>query len=129
MRTRFETHVRKAGEDAVEKVAADGDNLEPKVYVDALLEVHSRYATLVNDAFAGESEFVRSLDNACKEFVNRNKVCSSSTTRSPELLAKYTDNLLKRSAKNAEEADLENMLTQIMTVFKFIEDKDVYKKL
>ena len=128
LRTKFEAHVRKAGEDAVEKVAADGDNLEPKVYVDALLEVHGRYASLVNDAFAGESEFVRSLDSACKEFVNRNKVCKSSTTRSPELLAKYTDNLLKKGAKNAEEAELEKILTQIMTVFKFIEDKDVFQK-
>ena len=128
LRTRFEAHVQKAGEVVVEKVAADGDNLEPKVYVDALLEVHTRYANLVNEAFAGESEFVRSLDSACKEFVNRNAVCKSNTTRSPELLAKYSDNLLKRSAKNAEEADLENMLTQIMTVFKFIEDKDVFQK-
>lgn len=128
LRTKFETHVRKAGEDAVEKVAADGDNLEPKVYVDALLEVHARYAKLVNEAFAGESEFVRSLDSACKEFVNRNKVCKSSTTRSPELLAKYTDSLLKRSAKTAEEQELENILTQIMTAFKFIEDKDVFQK-
>ena len=128
LRTRFEAHVRKAGEEAVEKVSAEGETLEPKIYVDALLEVHTRYANLVNDAFAGESEFVRSLDSACKEFVNRNKVCKTGLTRSPELLAKYTDNLLKKSAKNAEEADLENMLTQIMTVFKFIEDKDVFQK-
>ena len=128
LRTRFEAHVRKAGLAAVDKVAADGDNLEPKVYVDALLEVHGRYQKLVDEAFAGESEFVRSLDNACKEFVNRNKVCKSGSTRSPELLAKYTDTLLKKSAKSAEEADLENMLVQIMTVFKYIEDKDVFQK-
>jgi cullin 1 len=114
LRTRFEAHVRKAGLAAVEKVAADGDNLEPKVYVDALLEVHTRYQYMVNQAFAGESEFVRSLDNACREFVNRNKVCKSGSTRSPELLAKYTDTLLKKSAKSAEEADLEKTLTQIV---------------
>ena len=128
LRTRFEAHVRRAGEDAVEKVAAEIETLEPKIYVDGLLEVHTRYANLVNDAFAGESEFVRSLDSACKEFVNRNKVCKTGSTRSPELLAKYADNLLKKSTKSAEEADLENMLTQIMTVFKFIEDKDVFQK-
>ncbi|KAI9811869.1 MAG: hypothetical protein M1827_005220 [Pycnora praestabilis] len=128
LRNRFETHVRKAGLAAVEKVAAEGENMEPKVYVDALLEVHTQYQNLVNQAFTGESEFVRSLDNACREFVNRNKVCKSGTTKSPELLAKYTDTLLKRSAKSAEEADLENMLTQIMTVFKYIEDKDVFQK-
>lgn len=129
LRNRFETHVRKAGLAAVEKVASEGDNLEPKVYVEALLEVHTQYQDLVNRAFNGESEFVRSLDNACREFVNRNKVCKSGSNKSPELLAKYTDTLLKKSsAKMTEEDDMEKLLTQIMTVFKYIEDKDVFQK-
>ncbi|KAL2052069.1 hypothetical protein ABVK25_007761 [Lepraria finkii] len=128
LRNKFEAHVRKSGLAAVEKVAVDGDNMEPKTYVDALLEVHSQYQKLVDNAFSAESEFVRSLDNACKEFVNRNKVCKTGSTRSPELLAKYTDALLKKSAKSAEEADLEASLIQIMTVFKYIEDKDVFQK-
>lgn len=128
LRTRFETHVRKDGLNAVEKVAALGDNFEPNVYVDALLQIHGKYQQLVNVAFAGESEFVRSLDNACKEFVNRNQVCKSSSNRSPELLAKHADQLLRRGAKAAEESELEEMLVQIMVVFKYIEDKDVFQK-
>ena len=128
LRTRFESHVRKAGLAAIDKVAPDGDSLDPKIYVDSLLEVHSQYQKLVDEAFGGESEFVRSLDNACKEFVNRNKVCKTGSTKSPELLAKYTDSLLKKGAKSPEEADLENMLIQVMTVFKYIEDKDVFQK-
>ncbi|KAF2265905.1 cullin-2 [Lojkania enalia] len=129
LRARFETHVRKAGLAAVEKVAQEGENIEPKVYVEALLEVHTQYQDLVNRAFNGESEFVRSLDNACREFVNRNKICKSGSNKSPELLAKYTDQLLKKSnAKMTEEDDMEKLLTQIMTVFKYIEDKDVFQK-
>ncbi|KAF2204065.1 Cullin-domain-containing protein [Delitschia confertaspora ATCC 74209] len=129
LRNRFETHVRKAGLTAVDKVAQEGENLEPKVYVEALLEVHTQYQDLVNRAFNGESEFVRSLDNACREFVNRNKICKSGSNKSPELLAKYTDQLLKKSsAKMTEEDDMEKSLTQIMTVFKYIEDKDVFQK-
>ncbi|KAJ5575051.1 Cullin-1 [Penicillium hetheringtonii] len=128
LRITFENHVRRAGLAAVEKVASEGDNFEPKLYVDALLQVHTRYQNLVNEAFNGESEFVRSLDNACREFVNRNSVCKTSTTRSPELLAKYTDGLLKKGSKAAEESELEEMLAQIMTVFKYIEDKDVFQK-
>jgi cullin 1 len=128
LRQKFETHVRKAGLAAVDKVAAAGDNFEPKTYVDALLEVHGKYQHLVNVAFAGEVEFVRSLDNACREFVNSNKVCKSSSNRSPELLAKYVDTLLKKGTKSAEESELEEKLTQIMTVFKYIEDKDVFQK-
>lgn len=129
LRNRFESHVRKCGLASIEKVAAGAEkDIEPKTYVDALLEVHTQYHKLVNDAFNGESEFVRSLDNACKEFVNRNKICKTGSTRSPELLAKYADALLKKSAKSAEEADLEASLTQVMTVFKYIEDKDVFQK-
>ncbi|GAD96555.1 cullin [Paecilomyces variotii No. 5] len=128
LRTKFETHVRKAGLAAVEKVASEGENFEPKMYVDALLQVHTRYSNLVAAAFAGESEFVRSLDNACREFVNRNKICKSSSTKSPELLARYTDSLLKKGSKAVEESELEEMLVQIMTVFKYIEDKDVFQK-
>ncbi|OAT07750.1 Cullin 1 [Blastomyces gilchristii SLH14081] len=128
LRNKFETHVRKAGLAAVEKVAPNGDAVEPKVYIDALLQVHTKYQSMVNNAFAGESEFVRSLDNACREFVNRNTICSTSSTKSPELLARYTDSLLKKGVKSPEESELEEMLVQIMTVFKYIEDKDVFQK-
>lgn len=128
LRTRFEAHVRKAGLAAVAKVAADADKLEPKVYVDALLEVHTQYQGLVERAFNQEPEFTRSLDNACKEFVNRNEVCKSGSSKSPELLAKYCDVLLRKSSTGVEEAELEDTLTQIMTVFKYIQDKDVFQK-
>ncbi|CEO59465.1 Putative Cullin [Penicillium brasilianum] len=128
LRSTFENHVRRAGLAAVEKVASEGDSFEPKLYVDALLQVHTRYQNLVDDAFNGESEFVRSLDNACREFVNRNRICKATTTKSPELLARYTDSLLKKGSKAAEESELEEMLVQIMTVFKYIEDKDVFQK-
>jgi cullin 1 len=128
LRAKFEAHVRKAGLAAVAKVAVDADKLEPKVYVDALLEIHTQYQGLVKQAFKDEPEFTRSLDNACREFVNRNQICKSGSNKSPELLAKYADALLKKSASGAEENDLEATLVQIMTVFKYIEDKDVFQK-
>lgn len=128
LRNKFESHVRKAGLAAVEKVAPGGESVEPKVYIDALLQVHSKYRSMVDLAFDGESEFVRSLDNACREFVNRNALCSTSSNKSPELLARYTDSLLKKGAKSPEESELEELLVQIMTVFKYIEDKDVFQK-
>jgi cullin 1 len=128
LRTRFEEHVQKAGLAAIAKVASDGDKMEPKVYVDALLEIHSQYQDLVRTAFKDEPEFTRSLDNACREFVNRNSICKPGTNKSPELLAKYTDVLLRKSGSSAEESDLEASLSQVMTIFKYIEDKDVFQK-
>ncbi|KAF4635057.1 hypothetical protein G7Y89_g3050 [Cudoniella acicularis] len=128
LRAKFEAHVRKAGLNAVAKVAVDADKLEPKIYIDALLEIHTQYSGLVKTAFQDEPEFTRSLDNACREFVNRNQVCKSGSNKSPELLAKYADSVLRKGTNGAEESDLENTLNQIMTVFKYIEDKDVFQK-
>ena len=127
LRSQFENHVLRIGNVAVDKVSASQD-MEPKMYVDALLEVHSKYSDLVTKAFTGESEFVRSLDNACRNYVNRNSVCKSGSSKSSELLSKHADTVLKKSTKSTEEDDMEKQLNDIMTVFKYIEDKDVFHK-
>ena len=128
LRTKFEHHVRRSGEAAIEKIASEGEAVEPKIYVDALLGVHTQFAQLVSYAFNGDTEFVRALDNACKEFVNTNKLCKEGSSKSPELLAKYADNLLKKGPKAVEENELESLLSELMTVFKFLNDKDVFQK-
>ncbi|KAF7725837.1 hypothetical protein EC973_009261 [Apophysomyces ossiformis] len=129
LRQIFEAHVKKDGLGAVERIAQqEKDVMDPKLYVDALLEVHKKYNDLVLSAFSGEAGFVASLDKACGEFVNRNKVCKNSSSKSPELLARFCDSLLKKSAKNPEESELEDVLNSVMTVFKYVEDKDVFQK-
>ncbi|KAI9178798.1 ubiquitin ligase (cullin) of SCF [Blastocladiella emersonii ATCC 22665] len=131
LRGKLEVYVSSIGKQAVEKVAGDLSDdapLDAKVYVDALLVVYHKYASLVARAFQGDAGFVGSLDRACREFVNRNAVTETAPSKSSELLARYSDSLLKKSAKNPEEAELEELLTSIMTVFKFIEDRDVFQK-
>ncbi|KAI8381581.1 Cullin [Radiomyces spectabilis] len=129
LRVSFEAHVKKAGLSAIERIAAqEKETVDPKTYVDALLDVHQKYNDLVQSAFSGEAGFVASLDKACGEFVNRNKVCKTSSSKSPELLARFCDSLLKKSAKNSEENELEDVLNSTMTVFKYVEDKDVFQK-
>ncbi|KAK9475947.1 Cullin [Lipomyces japonicus] len=126
---KFEAHARKHGLAAIEKLSNEsGDTVEPKAYVDVLLDVHKQYSHLVQIAFSSDAEFVKSLDNACREFINRNKICQSPSSKSPELLAKYADGLLKKSGKAAEDSDLEGKLADIMTVFKYVDDKDVFQK-
>lgn len=46
--------------------------------------------------------------------MNRNKVCSSSTSKSPELLARFCDALLRKGSKNPEDNDMEDTLTNIV---------------
>lgn len=103
---------------------------DPKTYVQKILEVHKKYNALVLVSFKNDSGFVAALDKACGKFINTNAVTTASknTSKSPELLAKYCDLLLKKSSKNPEEAELEDTLNQVMVVFKYIEDKDVFQK-
>lgn len=100
------------------------------MYVQTILEVHKKYNALVLTSFKNDNGFVAALDKACGKFINTNAVtiASKSTSKSPELLAKYCDLLLKKSSKNPEEAELEDTLNQVMVVFKYIEDKDVFQK-
>ena len=103
-------------------------DLDPKSYVDALLAVYNKYSDLVSTAFRGEPRFVASLDKACREFVNNNAACTGATNKSPELLARYCDSLLRKSSKTAEDAETELLLNSVMVVFKFVDDKDVFQK-
>jgi len=86
--------------------------------VNTLLEVHKKYNALVLTAFNNDSGFVAALDKACGRFINSNAVTrqANSSSKSPELLAKYCDLLLKKSSKNPEEAELEDTLNQVVSV-------------
>ncbi|KAL1736658.1 Cullin [Schizophyllum commune] len=133
LRKRFEEHVKRAGIAAVDKLIGAGegsgpDAVEPKAYVDALLNVHSKNSEIVQRSFRGEAGFVASLDKACRDFVNRNGATGSSSSKSSELIAKHADLLLRKTNKVSEEEDLETALNRVMVLFKYIEDKDVFQQ-
>ncbi|KAG6882566.1 hypothetical protein C0992_011329 [Termitomyces sp. T32_za158] len=129
LRKKFEQHVKAAGLGAVSKLIEAGDaaDVDPKAYVDALLEIHRKNSETVTRSFKSEAGFAASLDKACREFVNRNIATGTSSTKSSELIAKHADMLLRKNNKMAEEEDLEGALNRIMILFKHLEDKDVFQ--
>ncbi|KPJ10991.1 Cullin-1 [Papilio machaon] len=129
LRRLLEQHIHVQGLQAIDK-CGETAHTDPKVYVSTILEVHKKYNALVLVAFNNDSGFVAALDKACGRFINSNAVtkAANSSSKSPELLAKYCDLLLKKSSKNPEDAELEDTLNQVMVVFKYIEDKDVFQK-
>jgi cullin 1 len=125
----LQTHVQHVGETSVQEVANAALN-DPKLYVETLLKVFKKYNAMVVNAFKNDPNFVSSLDKACRKFVNDNSVCktsANSSSKSPELLARYTDLLLKKSAKTPEEQEMEGLLNDVMVIFKYIEDRDVFQ--
>ncbi|KAM7315084.1 cullin-1 [Ixodes scapularis] len=114
LRCLLEEHIHAQGLSAVERLG-DGAAQEPKLYVCTLLQVHRKYNALVLTAFGNDVGFVASLDKACGKFINNNAITrlANSSSKSPELLAKYCDILLKKSSKNPEESELEDTLNQV----------------
>ena len=128
MKNQMELHIAHQGAAVIESCGEDVVN-NPKPYVQSILEVHGKYSTLMKTAFDSDSRFVASLDKASQKLINQNSPTKipNSSRKSLELLASYCDSLLKKSPHNPEEAELEKCLDQFMTLFKYIDDKDVFE--
>ncbi|KAJ0022736.1 hypothetical protein NQD34_014870 [Periophthalmus magnuspinnatus] len=98
----------------------------PTQFVESVLEVHSKFVQLINTVLNGDQHFMSALDKALTSVVNYRE--PKSICKAPELLAKYCDNLLKKSAKGMTENEVEDKLTSFITVFKYIDDKDIFQK-
>ncbi|XP_014400933.1 PREDICTED: cullin-2 isoform X3 [Myotis brandtii] len=98
----------------------------PTLFVESVLEVHGKFVQLINTVLNGDQHFMSALDKALTSVVNYRE--PKSVCKAPELLAKYCDNLLKKSAKGMTENEVEGKLTSFSTVFKYIDDKDVFQK-
>ncbi|XP_065839119.1 cullin-1-like [Oscarella lobularis] len=125
----LESHIFNQGLAAIARCEETAMN-DPRVYVQTILDSHQKYSALVMKSFENDSGFLKALDKACTKFVNANSVTrlAQNSSKSPELLARFCDALLKKSAKAPEEAELDDSLNQVMVVFKYIEDKDVFQK-
>ncbi len=112
----FEKHVRHAGLEAVEEAVAlatkreqtkaSREQVDHTLFSESLSRVIKKYQTLVKVAFNSDKEFNRSIDRACRTFVNWNRACIYDSD-APELLAKYTESLLRqRSGRAVSEPDI-----------------------
>lgn len=84
--------------------------------MEIILKVYNKYNDLVVHAFQTDSGFAGALDKACRSFINKNAICQDATSKSPELLAKFTDLLLKKSPKNPEEQEMDTLLNNVVCI-------------
>lgn len=94
-----------------------------------MLMVHSKYAKMVREQFKTEVGFKGALDKACSKFINTNAVTgkAKNSNFSAESLAAYCHILLKKSNKTMEDAELEGALDEIMIIFRYLDDRDVFE--
>ena len=69
--------------------------------------------------FRQDVGFVQAMDKAFTKFINENRVTAmaKTNTKSPELLARYCDILLRKSSRNPDEVEMDTLLNDIVRVF------------
>eukprot|EP01105_Mastigella_eilhardi_P014465 TRINITY_DN3298_c0_g1_i6.p1 TRINITY_DN3298_c0_g1~~TRINITY_DN3298_c0_g1_i6.p1 ORF type:complete len:537 (-),score=106.14 TRINITY_DN3298_c0_g1_i6:981-2591(-) len=108
----------------------------PQRVVAALITARRDACSVVRGAFYDNPLFVAELDRACHAVANDPQL-DGSPSRTPELLARYCDTLLRkgsnRTAAAAATADtleskLEDRIAEVVSLFKYIDEKDVFLK-
>lgn len=112
-------------------------NNPPRAFVESFIQVYKKHHDLIRKTFNSDPLFASALDKACSTIINY-RFDLQQPCRSPELLAKYCDSLLRKPSnssqhggltiKNLTESEIDEKLSQSITVFKYIDDKDVFQK-
>ncbi|CAF3028948.1 unnamed protein product [Rotaria sp. Silwood2] len=124
----FEKQIYDIGIDVVNRTSATA-NKDPKTYIEAIIEIYVRFFKVVKEAFDCEHGYMTALDRACGKFINDNAIVKEAqkSAKSAELLARYCDLILRKGNK-IELGDIEEKINEIMIVFNYIQDKDIFQK-
>ncbi|CAO3611212.1 unnamed protein product [Cunninghamella echinulata] len=139
----YEGYVCKLGKEIVSKLGSSIMK-NPREYVDQLLTLHGKYYQINQQVFSSEPLFTAAVDKAFRTVINGAIINSSSD--GPETLARYCDMMLKKNAvkkemntttienkkktvlRKTDDNDLEEKLARMITLFKYVDDKDIFQK-
>ncbi|KAI9159573.1 hypothetical protein H9P43_008913 [Blastocladiella emersonii ATCC 22665] len=96
---------------------------DPRTLVASLGDLHATRTSEIQALFKNDPKFVASLDKAYRSVIN-----DSDAVNSPKQIAQYVDWLMKKSSKQSD-AEVERALVQVMVLFAYIDDKDVFQKV
>lgn len=124
----LEQHIKSNGLSALEQCCETAQN-DPKQYVNTLLQVYAKFSVLVSGEFRNDDKFKTALGKAFCSLVNSNAVTkiANASRKSPELIAKYCDALLKTSNNMSESDEPNKSLDKIIILLSYLEDIDAFQ--
>ncbi|KAF9116089.1 Cullin-2 [Mortierella sp. AM989] len=122
----FEKYITTVGRDIILGLGASISK-DPREYVEKLIELHSKYMQMCAKVFKNDAAFVAAVDKAFRTVVN--DTATNAAARSPEVMARYTDTMLRKKQKTGlSESEIEDRLARVVILFKYIDDKDLFQK-
>jgi cullin 1 len=132
----FGEFLLKNGQTAISGLADD----DPDKFMAAVLGVYNDGTRILKEHFKSDILFVAAFDKAHRSFINTNSLTAAAKRPGviASILSKYSDAVLRGSIKvsnvsaiadtNNKDDDVEIQLENIMNIFKYLEDKDIYQK-
>ncbi|RKP38385.1 Cullin family-domain-containing protein [Dimargaris cristalligena] len=111
----------------IKRAVASTEFKDLREVVEKLMHFHTKQLQACQDVFRNDPAFTAALDKAFRTVVNEQR---TKALYAPELFAKYCDLVLLRRPTRASlsETDREGRLHQMLHLFKYIDDKDVFQK-
>lgn len=102
------------------------DSLNNPVFVEKLLNLHDECKALVTKVFKNHTRFQKAFKDAFESFIN--KQVEGSKFSNMDVIAGYVDRILKGVDKYSE-TKIDEILTRVIYLFAFIQDKDVFGEI
>lgn len=84
--------------------------------MEKLIELHIKYTQMCSKVFINDAAFVAAVDKAFRTIVN--DTATNAAARSPEVMARYTDTMLRKKQKTGlSEVEIEDRLSRVVSNF------------
>ncbi|VDM25312.1 unnamed protein product [Toxocara canis] len=115
LKSAFAAYIKKVGQAMVMDSARD------KTLVADLLVMKSKLDNMLKSCFRNNEKFVQAEKDAFDYFIN------TRANKPAELVAKYLDSKLRSGNKESTDEELENLMDEVIVIFRFIQGKDVFE--
>ncbi|URD85930.1 Cullin protein neddylation domain [Musa troglodytarum] len=113
------SHLRETGQQLVTDA---GSSRNPVDLVRRLLDKKDKYDKIVTGVFGDDKTFQTAVSTSFEYFINLN-------SRSPKFISLYVDDTLRKASEGAGgKDDVEIVLHKVMTLFRYLQEKDVFEK-
>ncbi|GMF15520.1 unnamed protein product [Phytophthora lilii] len=112
-------YIKTHGEEVVKTQSNPETALDALQFVEKLLALREKFVGYLSDCFFDDPQFHKSIKQGFEAFMNTNTVCAG-------YLAHYLDELLR--SKNRFEEEMDTRVTQVIALFRYLQDKDVFEE-
>ncbi|KAF4321390.1 hypothetical protein BBO99_00004951 [Phytophthora kernoviae] len=112
-------YIKTQGDELVKTQSNAETALDAAQFVEKLLALREKFVGFLSDCFFDDPQLHKSIKQGFEAFVNTSTVCAG-------YLAHYLDELLR--SKNRFEEELDTRVTQVIALFRYLQDKDVFEE-